>query len=179
MALVHIRTAEMHLISLSESSKRHIAMSIHPIYTFTSSKSRQMHKTPELFDGRWEKKKSLEFRDNPSFLVDVWSIWRYYEWVNIWNEISKDGQYMRPCVVLQNNRWNGLYLVMPLTTKYHAWMEKYYFIIHNPEKYGIVWWRGIINQIHPIDKKRFINKLSLQKISISMVDKILQAYRNL
>jgi mRNA-degrading endonuclease toxin of MazEF toxin-antitoxin module len=83
----------------------------------------------------------------------VWEFWRYYEWMNVWNEISKDGKNLRPCVVLKNNTWNKLILIAPLTSKYHHRLSEYYIQI--PDYIGLNTVSfAVVNQIKLIDKYR-------------------------
>ena len=62
-----------------------------------------MKKTGELFDTWNEKKKDIEFMSRKKIDARVGEFRWYREGVNIGNEISKDGKFMRVCFVLQNN----------------------------------------------------------------------------
>lgn len=50
-----------------------------------------MNKTLELFDLWNEQKKKIEFWKSTIIDARVWEFWWYWERVNVWNEISKDG----------------------------------------------------------------------------------------
>ncbi len=117
-----------------------------------------MKKTPELFDARNEHKKRIEFGTKNTIDARVGEFWWYWEGVNVGNEISKDWLFMRTCFVLQNDLWNGLLLVVPLTTKYHAWMDNWYIKIDNFERYWLKESWLVMNQVKLIDKRRLVNK---------------------
>lgn len=134
-----------------------------------------MQKTEELFHKRTEQKIVCEYSWSNNSL-EVGQFWRYYDGVNIGNEISKDKHFKRVWLVLNNNLWNGLVLIAPLTTKNHHWMWKYYIQIHNRDKYNLKDTRVILNQIKAIDKKRFVWKLSEKKISNNFCKKVLFNY---
>lgn len=136
-----------------------------------------MKKTLELFDNRNERKKTIEFTSKKSTInYRVGDFVRYSEWINLGNEISKDGFFRRPCIILHNRLWNGLYLIMPFTTKYHHWMTKYYFNLKRPEEFNIKWGRGLLNQIKLIDRKRFHHRLCSKRANISVITSVLQRY---
>lgn len=113
-----------------------------------------MKKTAELFDEWNEKKKDIEFWWSKELIVRSGQFWRYYEWINLWNEISKDGRFLRPCVILNTKIWNGLVLICPITTKYHKWMKAVLIPILNYKSYNLKECRLIVNQIKLIDKKK-------------------------
>ncbi|MFA7284429.1 MAG: type II toxin-antitoxin system PemK/MazF family toxin [Candidatus Absconditabacterales bacterium] len=119
-----------------------------------------MQKTPALFDKRNERKKSLEFVARAQ-TADAGEFWWYREGVNVGNEISKDGKFKRVGLVIKNNLGNGLIRILPLTTKYHQWMDKYYIEIRGYQKFdGLKQCWGVFNQIKFIDKKRLFCKVS-------------------
>lgn len=134
-----------------------------------------MQKTPGLFKERIQQKIDCEFWSE-SNSIEVWQFRWYYEWVNIWNEISKDWKFKRVWLVLQNNLGNWLILIAPLTTKNHLRMTKYYIAIREREKYNLKDARLILNQIKAIDTKRFVAKTSETKIWIWFIKKILYVY---
>jgi len=138
-----------------------------------------MQKTPEVFDARNEQKKKIEFLATQSSNGRIGEFWRYREGVNIGNEISKDGKFMRVCFVLQNDLGNGLLLVAPITTKHHAWMADKYVEIHSPEKYGLKPCRVLLNQIKLIDTKRLINLTWVYNPHLKLVPIVLKKYISL
>lgn len=138
-----------------------------------------MIKTIEIFDHRNEQKKTLEFLNKNTLDIKSGEFWWYYEGVNIWNEISKDGKFQRVCLVLQTNLDNGLILVCPITTKHYNEHRKHYTTINNYDAYWLKSPSLIINQTRLIDKKRFSHKLSSKKIDHNFVEKILRLYTQL
>lgn len=137
-----------------------------------------MKKTPEEFRNWIEKKIEIEFLDNVNDVKNG-QFWRYYEGMNIWNEISKDNLFKRVCLVLNNNLGNGLILVAPITTKHHKRMEKYYIEVQDYQKYWLKNPRLILNQIKMVDKKRFVGKISEIRIGKWFVKKVLHEYVSL
>jgi hypothetical protein len=55
-------------------------------------------------------------------------------------------------------------MIMPITTKYHQRMKKYYIPIEKPELYKLKTPQLIINQTKNIDPKRLQDKLSERKL---------------
>lgn len=137
-----------------------------------------MQKTPALFRNWTEQKIDCEFTKE-SNSIEVWQFWRYYDWVNIGNEIGKDGKFKRVWLVLHNGLGNWLVMIAPLTTKNHLRMQKYYIPIMWREKYNLKDARIILNQIKSIDTKRFASKTSEEKVSLWFVKKILFNYVDL
>ena len=138
-----------------------------------------MYKTISDFDQRSEKTKYLEFIESHKKSARVWEIWRYYEWINIGNEISKGWLFVRPCVVVHTKVWNGLIMIFPLTTKYHDRMKRWYFEIHNYKRF----WKLkkswiILNQVQLIDRKRLSNKLSKKRIKKRVITYLLDKYHH-
>ena len=133
-----------------------------------------MEKTPEEFRNWIEKKISVEFWASEKD-VKVWEFWRYYEGMNIWNEISKDKFFKRPCIILKTNLWNGLVLVAPITSKFHRTQANYYVSIEES-----IWLakksNAIINQIKPIDIRRFDGIMTKASKSKNLANKILDDY---
>lgn len=140
-----------------------------------------MNKTPELFDQRNDKKKEVEFvLSKKKLQARIGEFWRYREWVNIGNEISKDGRFMRVCLILQNDLGNGLLLVAPITTKYHKRMEKYYIKVNNYQKYWLKECWIVLNQVKTIDTKRLVSKSAQwYKTHNSLVDIVVEKYIHL
>lgn len=114
-----------------------------------------MKKTTDLFDLWSEQKKKIEFWKSIIIDARVWEFWWYWEGVNVWNEISKDGLFMRTCLILQNDLGNGLLLVIPITTKYHGRMH---IKVDNFTSYWLKECWLIMNQVKLIDKKRLVSK---------------------
>jgi len=138
-----------------------------------------MEKTRELFDIWNENKKQIEFQNNKKHTARVGEFWRYREWMNVWNEISKDGKFKRVCLILHNNLGNWLLLVAPITTKYHKRMEKYYIKIDRYEKYELKECRIIINQIKLIDTKRLFSKQNNKRPLLWLAIKVKCFYWNI
>ena len=138
-----------------------------------------MKKTAEEFRNWIEKKIEIEFLEDQENSIEVGQFWWYYEGMNIGNEISKDKFFKRVWLVLNNNLWNGLVLIAPITTKYHKRMEKYYIHILWYEKYWLKNPRIIINQIKTVDKKRLFSKTAESKIWLWFTKKVIYAYTNL
>ena len=132
-----------------------------------------MKKTPEKFYDWIEKKIEIEFWNYQDNDVIIWEFWRYYEGMNIWNEISKDEEFKRASIILNNNLWNDLVLIAPLTTKYHISQKDYYVEISNYKKYWIRPWNAVLNQIKLIDKRRLKGKMTNERASIKFVNYIL------
>jgi len=138
-----------------------------------------MQKTPELYDIRISKKKNIEFFSKQKNISRIWEFWRYMEWVNIGNEISKDNKFMRVCMILQNDLWNWLLLVAPITTKYHKRMDKYYIKVENYKKYWLKECRIITNQVKLIDQKRLVEKTWSYNSHITLRNIVLENYINI
>jgi mRNA-degrading endonuclease toxin of MazEF toxin-antitoxin module len=137
-----------------------------------------MRKTSALFHQRIETKIMCESWKH-DFDVKVGEFWWYYEWINIGNEISKDGQFKRPCLIVKNMMGNGLILVCPLTTKFHSWRKDYFISVTNYQNFNLKPSQLVINQIKLIDSKRFAWKISNNKASLNFVKLILFRYCNL
>lgn len=135
-----------------------------------------MKKTPELFDQWNEKKKNIEFSRYNSSDIKIWEFWWYYVGMNIGNEISKDGRFLRVWFVIKNNMWNWLILVSPLTTKNKSYMKNYYISIQWASLYGLKESNIIINQIHCIDRKRFLCRTGIYKPLGNFAKKVLHEY---
>lgn len=139
----------------------------------------RMEKTRELFDIWNENKKKIEFQSSKKHIARVGEFWRYREWINLGNEISKDGRFKRVCLVMHNNLGNWLLLVGPITTKFHSWMSKYYIKVENFEKYGLKECRIIINQVKLIDTKRLFCKISNERPLLWLAIKARHCYRTI
>lgn len=136
-----------------------------------------MKKTEILFDIWNEKKKNIEFVSRKSLNVRAWEFWRYREGVNVGNEISKDGAFRRPCLVLKTNTWNGLFLVIPITTKYKHWLSKYLLPLHNYRYYWLKQCWLVLNQIKLIDRKRLYTKTWVYNPHYNLVRLVITAYK--
>ena len=123
-----------------------------------------MKKTSELFD-RWnEQKKRLEFEPGQKKHAKVWEIWWYWEWINIGREISKDGKFLRPCLIFQSHVWNWLMYIIPITSsqlqagKYWS-IEIQYAHTYNLKRKS----RLLCQQSKCIDPKRLLESISSTK----------------
>lgn len=123
-----------------------------------------MKKTKEFFDDWNSKKKYIEFEKENTLWVRVWEFRWYYEWINVWNEISKDWNNKRVCFVLKTDLGNWLVWIIPVTTKYHHRMKKWYIEIRNYKTFP---WlkrcRCILNQMKYVDKRRLSNKVCVRR----------------
>jgi mRNA-degrading endonuclease toxin of MazEF toxin-antitoxin module len=136
-----------------------------------------MKKTPELFDQWNEQKKRIEFGVRTiEKIADIWEFWWYSEGINVGNEISKDGFFKRTCLILQNQLWNWLYLIAPLTTKYHYWMKDQYFPIENCEKKWLKKSWILLNQIKLIDWKRLCHTVKNKRHHGDLANKVCEQY---
>lgn len=142
-----------------------------------------MKKTPEKFREWIEKKIEVEFEpDKRNFDWEIikkdvrtWQFWRYYEWMNMWREISKDWIYLRACIVIKTDTWNWLILVAPLTSKFHTSQTEYYQHINKnallPKES-----HAIINQIKLIDTKRLSGIIPWSTRMKRLADHIIEIY---
>ncbi|MDQ7022974.1 MAG: type II toxin-antitoxin system PemK/MazF family toxin [Candidatus Gracilibacteria bacterium] len=64
-------------------------------------------------------------------------IWVAKIGVNIGSEISKDGKYLRPVLVMSNHMGGDLVGIIPITTKYNKNYDKFLIEIRNYQKYGL------------------------------------------
>ncbi len=133
-----------------------------------------MNKTSTEFHNWIEKKIDIEFSPAKANDVIVWEFWRYYEGMNVWNEISKDWEFKRASIILNNNLGNNLVLIAPLTTKYHKSQDNYCIEVQNYQKYWIRSWNVVLNKIKLIDKRRLKGKMTKVRASIKFVNYILE-----
>jgi mRNA-degrading endonuclease toxin of MazEF toxin-antitoxin module len=83
----------------------------------------------------------------------------YKTGINLWNEISRENPFMRPCIILNNFIGWDLLLIVPLSTKKHQ--GKYEIEITEYPSYGLYQNSyALINQIKPISKRRLVYKLN-------------------
>ncbi len=119
-----------------------------------------MIKTNELFD-RWNNvKKKIEFSKQYDLKVKNRQFWLYRIWVNLWNEESKDKEFIRPCIIInQHFKWD-LVLIAPLTTKCNKFLKNILVEI-DWKKYWLDKTSFIVlNQFKVISKKRLVRKLN-------------------
>lgn len=125
------------------------------------------------FDG-WnnEKKKIEQNLSKKHIWVNKREVWLYYVWVNIWNEISKNSPYIRPCLIINNYFIWDLIVIIPITTKYKPKFEKVFYKIPIKSKLPNFL---MLNQITVISKKRLIRKVNIEnkKISATIFEDIL------
>lgn len=140
-----------------------------------------MKKIPELFDQWNEQKKRIEFETKNTIDARVGEFWRYWEGINVGNEISKDGFFKRVCLILENDMGNWLYLIAPLTTKYNYQMKDWYVPVHKRRKYSLKQSSIVMNQIKLIDAKRishitwsYAPNISLRNLILNMYIALLQ-----
>ena len=138
-----------------------------------------MKKTNKKFDTRNEVKKNLE-RSKKVHSWEIWQLWRCFEGMNVWHEISKDGKNLRVYLILNNDLWNDLLLVAPITTKIKKHLHNIYTLtIRDPETHNLKPCDIILNQIKLIDKKRLSHKLSQKKMPLWFIRKVIYMYHNL
>ena len=120
-----------------------------------------MEKTKDLFLKWWEKKFKIDNSQN-KYNVHKRQFWLYSVWVNIWNEESKDNNFLRPCLILNNYfKWD-LILIIPLTSNYNEFLNDIYYKIEW-QKY----WLDrdsylLLNQFKVISKKRLIRRIIIK-----------------
>ena len=119
-----------------------------------------MEKTYELFDSWNLEKKKIEFHWKLK-RVKVGEIWICKIWVNIWWEISKDGRFSRPVLVVSNKLWWDLVAVIPFTTILNENLKQYLFELDDFSRY---WLQRksylVLNQLKIISLKRLERKLN-------------------
>jgi len=117
-----------------------------------------MEKTKELFLKWWIKKYEID-NSISKYKVHKRQFWLYNIWINIWNEESKDNNFLRPCLIINNYfKWD-LILILPLTSKFNEFLKDVYYKIEW-QKY----WLDkdsylLLNQFKVISKKRLIRKI--------------------
>jgi len=131
------------------------------------------------FDG-WnnEKKKIDKDLSKKHLWVNKREIRLYYVWVNVWNEISKNSPYIRPCLVINNYFIGDLIVIIPITTKYKPKFENVFYKL--PIKSNISSFL-MLNQITVISKKRLVRKIYIEnkKISTIIFEEIINKMKNL
>lgn len=137
-----------------------------------------MEKTKELFLQRSEQKREIQDSLHKRF-VEAGEIWLGKVWVNIWSEISKDGDFIRPFLILKTWIWWDLATVVPFTTKYNENFA--HQVIYFPEwkLYGLKHPSYLIlNQVKTISIKRLISKLNNKKNTQWSIKKVSQNLRD-
>ncbi len=129
-----------------------------------------MKKTAAMFDDRNELKKKLEFGKSRKKDAKVWEIWWYWEWVNIGSEISKDGKFLRPCLILKKNQKRHLLLITPFTSNMNYRGVSLQLNTNGTMKKSSIL---CIDQIKRIDNKRLCNQYWSNIQSIWFINKIL------
>ncbi len=120
-----------------------------------------MKKTKEEFDLWNEEKKKLEFSSSKIKKVKRWEIWLAKIWINIGSEISKDGAFERPVLVVSNHMWWDLVWIVPITTKYNKNCGQFLLKIQNYEKYWLNKQSYLcLNHFKMISAKRLIFRLN-------------------
>lgn len=119
-----------------------------------------MEKNDMIFNERNKEKKKIEFQWKHK-IVKSWEIWLCKIWINIGSESSKDGNFMRPVIILKT--WIGWDLVniIPLTTKYKPLFYQQYYPFNDYYKY----WLDrptyfLLNQCKTISIKRLVRALN-------------------
>jgi len=121
-----------------------------------------MKKTPHLFDSSNEKIKDIEFCQWKLPEVQIWDFRWYFEGVNVGQEISKDWNMKRPCMIIKIIPSSSLIWILPTTTK----------IISKPHQFHLSKWKDhglkkesslLIYQQKCIDKKRLFEKISWKR----------------
>jgi mRNA-degrading endonuclease toxin of MazEF toxin-antitoxin module len=119
-----------------------------------------MEKTKELFELWIEEKQNIE-KYSKIKRVKVWEIWLAKIWVNIWSEISKDGKFLRPVLVVKSNMWGDLVYVFPISTQYNDKYDKYLLKLIKYNKFWLDYESYILlNQFKSISVKRLVNRLN-------------------
>lgn len=117
-----------------------------------------MKKTTEIFDNENIARKKIEFNSRLLPEVNVWQVWRYYVWVNIWQEISKNIPYERPCLIFRKIVSSSLLMILPLSTKLHTRWQETSIQVNKPHRFWLKQSWILLHQIQIIDKKRLQNK---------------------
>ncbi len=120
-----------------------------------------MIKSWSLFDLRNNKKKYIDLRLKSKKLVKKWEIRICNIWVNIGSELSKDGHFQRPILIVNENLWGDLVWTIPFTTKYKKRDDKYLFYIKQRKYFWLnkaTYLR--LDQYKVVSKKRLIKKIN-------------------
>ena len=98
--------------------------------------------------------------------------------VNVGNEVSKDGKFLRVGFVLKNDVGNGLILIALLTTQHKPRMKQYYEPVCLPPEYCIKESNIVLNQIICIDRKRFLSPTGSYRPLYGFARKVMHLYVN-
>lgn len=95
-------------------------------------------KTEENFNlwNEWKQWIEQRWEQNTS----NWEFWIYYEWINIWRELSKWQPFTRPCIVVNNDLWKNMILIIPISSKmdrYNQDKKDYFIEVEDSIKYGL------------------------------------------
>ncbi len=123
-----------------------------------------MQKTSSLFESWNKQKQFLEFRKNKPKRVKSWEIWIAQVGVNLGSEISKDGDFSRPVLVISNFLWWDIVWVIPLTTHYNTNFSQFLYPIKNWKKFGLHRESFLcLNQFKTMSTKRLTRQLNGRK----------------
>lgn len=136
-----------------------------------------MKKTADIFDLRNKQIKQIEFANNSHLYVTKWEFWRYRDGINIGAELSKDGNFKRPWLILYSLPKTSLVVIVPCTTKCYDKNYNYLIPLHDPIKYGMKQSWFMLHQIKIIDKKRLTQKI--KKAYPHLADSITKEHINL
>lgn len=132
-----------------------------------------MKKTPELFDQSNEEMKLVEFHGWPLPQVSVGEFWWYFEGINIGQEISKDGNMKRPCLIVKSVPHSSLVHILPLTTKIQS-DKDFQFVLHKRTNHWLKKASALlVYQYKCIDKKRLMEKIPWKRIKWWLLKMIL------
>lgn len=95
--------------------------------------------------------------------------WWYFEGVNIGQEISKDGNMKRPCLIVKSIPHSSLVRILPTTTKIQP--DKIYQLqLIKRNEHGLKKPSALlIYHLKCIDKKRLIEKIQGKKASKGLI----------
>ena len=111
------------------------------------------------FDKWNTEKKKIELKDSKKIKCHKRQIWLCKIWENIWSEVSKSENFIRPVLILKVLKW-GLVLILPLTTIYKETFNKELLEIKTKNCWLNKKSYLMLNQIKVISKKRLIRNLS-------------------
>ncbi|MDQ7010097.1 MAG: type II toxin-antitoxin system PemK/MazF family toxin [Candidatus Gracilibacteria bacterium] len=147
-----------------------------------------MKKTGELFE-LWNKKKNeIDIFGDGFKKVVVGEIWVCTIGVNIGNEISKDGDFLRPVLIVGNYMGGDLVSIIPITTKYKKQYSKFLLEIDDYYNKGLSRKSYLsLNNFKTISKKRLVYKINntykinkyFKLLSKNFINKILEDIFNL
>ena len=124
-----------------------------------------MKKSEELFN-RWNNEKIFIDKFWKIKRVKNGELWVAKIWVNIWSEISKNWDFVRPVLVLRNHMWGDLISIIPITTKYNDNYSKFLLEIKNYGKYWLSKKSYLsLNNFKTISCKRLVYKINDKKIN--------------